>query len=56
MKRLPAIPNNPPFDVRKRIEELRSYLYPNNPYYEPERQHVNIKPAIKLYEDGKLME
>ena len=54
IKWLPAIPNNPPFDVHKRIETLRSCLDPNNPHYQPERQHVNIKAAIKLYEDGEL--
>ena len=54
IKWLPAIPNNPPFDVQKRIEALRSYLDPNNPHHEPERQHVNIKAVIKLYEDAKI--
>ena len=54
IKWLPAIPNNPPFDVQKRIEKLRSYLDPNNPSYQPEPQHVNIKAVIKLYEDGKI--
>jgi hypothetical protein len=51
---LPTIPFPVPFDVQKRIQELRSYLDPNNPHYEPERQHINIKAAIKLYEDGKI--
>ena len=50
----PATPINPPFDVQKRIKELRSYLDPNNPDREPERQHVNIRAVIKLYEDGKI--
>jgi hypothetical protein len=50
----PAIPFPVPFDVQKRIQELRGYLDPNNPHYEPERQHINIKAAIKLYEDGKI--
>jgi hypothetical protein len=43
-----------PFDVEKRIQELRGYLDPNNPDYQPEQQHTNIKAAIKLYEDGKI--
>jgi hypothetical protein len=50
----PAIPFPVPFDVQKRIQELRGYLDPNNPHYEPERQHINIKAAIRLYEDGKI--
>ena len=54
IKWLPAIPLSRPFDVQERIEELRSYLDPNNPFYQPERQHVNIKAIIKLYEDGKI--
>jgi hypothetical protein len=51
---LPAIPFPVPFDLPKCIQELRGYLDPNNPHYEPERQHINIKAAIKLYEDGKI--
>jgi hypothetical protein len=50
----PAIPSPAPFDIQKRIQELRSYLDPNNPNYQPEQQHINIKAAIKLYEDGKI--
>jgi len=50
----PAIPIPAVFDVQKRIQELRGYLDPNNPLYQPEQQHVNIKGAIKLYEDGKI--
>ena len=50
----PAIPLPAPFDVQKRIQELRSYLDPNNPNYQPEQQHTNIKATIKLYEDGKI--
>ena len=42
------------FDIEKRIQELRGYLDPNNPTYQPEQQHTNIKAAIKLYEDGKI--
>jgi len=30
----PAIPLPAPFDVKKRIQELRSYLNPNNPSYQ----------------------
>jgi hypothetical protein len=44
----------PPFDIQKRIQELRGYLDPKNPDYQPEQQHTNIKAAIKLYEDGKI--
>ncbi len=51
---LPAIPNNPPFDVQKRIEELRSYMDPNNRFYQPERQHVNIEAIIRLYENKEI--
>ena len=50
----PAIPWPEPFDVQKRIKELRSYLDPNDPNYQPEQQHTNIKAAIKLYEDEKI--
>jgi hypothetical protein len=50
----PAIPLPVPFDVQKRIQELRGYLDPNNPSYQPEQQHINIKAAIKLYENGKI--
>ena len=50
----PAIPLPVPFDVQKRIQELRSYLDPNNPDYQPKKQHINIKTAIKLYEEGKI--
>jgi hypothetical protein len=50
----PAIGWPVPFDVQKRIQELRGYLDPKNPYYEREQQHVNIRAAIQLYEDGKI--
>ena len=50
----PVIPFPAPFDVQKRIQELRTYLDPNNPNYQPEQQHININAAIKLYEDGKI--
>jgi hypothetical protein len=50
----PAIPFPEPFDVQKRIQELRGYLDPKNPDYQPEQQHTNIKAVIKLYEDGKF--
>jgi hypothetical protein len=50
----PAIAWPVPFDVQKRIQELRGYLDPKNPQYECEQQHVNIKAAIQLYEDGKI--
>jgi hypothetical protein len=51
---LPAIPFPVPFDVQKRVQELRGYLDPNNPHYQPKEQHTNIKAAIKLYEDGRI--
>ncbi|KIN04941.1 hypothetical protein OIDMADRAFT_50774 [Oidiodendron maius Zn] len=54
IKFLPAIPNPVPFDIQKRIQQLRSFLDPNNVHYQPERQHINIKAVIKLYEDGKI--
>jgi len=54
VKFAPAIPNFKPFDVQKHIQELRGYLDPDNPDYQPEQQHTNIKAAIKLYEDGKI--
>ena len=50
----PAIPWPAPFDVKKRIQELRGYLDPNCPHHQPEQHHTNIKAAIKLYEDGKI--
>jgi hypothetical protein len=49
----PAIPWPAPFDVQKRIQELRGYLDPKNPWYECE-QLVNIKAVIQLYEDQKI--
>jgi hypothetical protein len=54
IKWLPSIPCPVPFDVQKRIQQLRSYLDPNDSNYQPEQQHKNIKAAIKLYEDGKI--
>jgi len=50
----PGIPWVEPFDVHKRLQELRGFLDPNNPHYQPERQHINIKAVIKLYEEGKI--
>jgi hypothetical protein len=51
----PAIPiPAEPLDVQERIQQLRGYLDPKNPDYQPERQHINIKAVIKLYEDGKI--
>jgi hypothetical protein len=50
----PAIPIPLVFDVQKRIHELRGYLDPNSPQFQPEQQHVNIKAAIELSEDGKI--
>ncbi|KAI9864845.1 MAG: hypothetical protein M1813_002615 [Trichoglossum hirsutum] len=50
----PAFPIPLVFNVQERIEQLRSYLDPSNPLYQPEPQHINIKAAITLYEDGKL--
>jgi hypothetical protein len=43
----------PPFDVQKRIEELRSSLDLKHPWYHKE-QETNIKAAIKLHEKGKI--
>lgn len=50
----PAVPIQYVIDTRARIKELGSFLDPNNPKYEPERQHYNIRAAIKLYEEGKI--
>ncbi|KAI9775756.1 MAG: hypothetical protein M1839_000884 [Geoglossum umbratile] len=50
----PGIPFPVEFDVQNRILQLRSYLDPNDAWYQPEKQHTNIKAAIKLYEDGKI--
>ncbi|OBT40247.1 hypothetical protein VE00_09727 [Pseudogymnoascus sp. WSF 3629] len=50
----PATPIPLVIDTKARIKELQGYLDPNNPKYEPERQHVNIRAAIKLYEEGKI--
>ncbi|KFY81690.1 hypothetical protein V500_11186 [Pseudogymnoascus sp. VKM F-4518 (FW-2643)] len=50
----PAIPIPFVFDVQARIKALQSYLDPNNPDYQPERQHENIRAVIKLYEEGKI--
>ena len=50
---LPGIILPTTFDVQKRIQELRSYLDPNDPTYQPEQQHTNIKATVELYEDGK---
>jgi hypothetical protein len=44
-----------PFDLQKRIQQLRGYLDPNNSDYQPEQLHANIiKVAVRLYEDGKI--
>jgi hypothetical protein len=40
--------------VQKRIQQLRSYLDPGDPWYQPEQQHTNIRATIRLYEDGKI--
>jgi len=44
----------PPLDIEKRLEQLRRSLDPNDPRYEPEYQHTNIRAIIKLYEEGKI--
>ena len=44
----------PPLDIKKRLEQLRSYLDPNDLWYQPEYQHTNIRAVIKLYEEGKI--
>jgi hypothetical protein len=54
IKWLPAFSRPFTFDVQKRIQQLRGYLDPKNPDYQPEQQHINIKAVIKLYEDGKI--
>jgi hypothetical protein len=37
-----------------RIQQLRGYLDPNNPQFQPKQQHANTKAVIKLYEDRKI--
>ncbi|KAH8593170.1 hypothetical protein B0O99DRAFT_628286, partial [Bisporella sp. PMI_857] len=44
----------PPLDIKKRLEQLRGYLDPNDPWYQPEYQHTNIRAIIKLYEEGLI--
>jgi hypothetical protein len=44
----------PPVDVKKRLEQLRSELDPNHPWYQPEYQHINIRTIIRLYKEGKI--
>ena len=50
----PAMPLPQPPNIQTRIQELSGYLDPNNPNYQPEQQHTNIKAAIKLYQEGKI--
>jgi len=50
----PVCPMPAPFDVQKRLQELRSFLDPSSTNYQPEMHHINIKAAIKLYEEGKI--
>lgn len=50
----PAMPIPLTIDIPARIATLRGYLDPSNPDYQPEGQHVNIRAAIKLYEDGTI--
>jgi hypothetical protein len=50
----PATPIPLQFDVQDRIKRLRGYLDPSKPDYQPEGQHVNIRAAIKLYQDRKI--
>ncbi|MCJ1346614.1 hypothetical protein MMC31_004832, partial [Peltigera leucophlebia] len=42
------------FDVKARIEFLKSILIPGNPCSQHPRQHPNIEAAIAMYESGKL--
>ena len=41
-------------DIPQRLRELRAYLDPNDPRYEREEQHINIRTAIALYEAGTI--
>lgn len=50
----PARPIPRVFDIQARIKTLQGYLHLANPSYESERQHDNIRAAIKLYEEGKI--
>jgi hypothetical protein len=49
----PAIPIPLVFDIQGRIQELRGYLDPKHPLYQP-KQNVNIEAIIKLYEEKKI--
>lgn len=42
------------FDIEARIKELRAQLEPGYPLFVPDYQHVNLRAAIKLYEEGKI--
>lgn len=52
------LPRNPcppvAFDVKARIEQLRSYLDSNNSHYQRPQQHENIEAVIRLYKEGKI--
>ena len=50
----PATPLPFLLDVRTRINQLRAFLNPEDPWYEREAQHVNIRALIELYENGIL--
>ncbi|KAI9849944.1 MAG: hypothetical protein M1837_000158 [Sclerophora amabilis] len=48
------MPLPPVFDVEGRIKRLKEYLDIANPTYQRPEQHVNIRAAIRLYENGEL--
>ena len=54
IKFAPAIPLPVKFDMQARVRQLRTFLDPSDPWYQPEAQHVNIRKVIELYLDGTI--
>ena len=52
----PACPLGPPvIDVASRLQMLRKFLDPTSPeYFDRERQHPNLRAAIRAYETGEI--
>ena len=42
------------FDRSARLDQLRGFLNPDDPRYEREGQHTNIRALIELYEEKVL--
>lgn len=49
-----AIPKPIEFNIKARIEQLRSYLDQTNTQRDLRGQDENIKTVIKLYENGEI--